>query len=115
MSTQLHDDHVVSTLTQQAMSGTTATLSRDETLKLYMELASNDEFRGLYERDPKAALIDLGIEPATLAAMSSICFIPARLAPKQEFQRACERIHEEMARVGQSMAIPSLKLDGRQH
>lgn len=50
-----------------------------------------------------------------MAAMSAICFIPSRLAPKEVFKKACERINDEMARVGQSMAIPTLKLDGRQH
>lgn len=96
-------------------SGESKTLTRDEPLKLYIELSANDQFRELYENNPKAALVEIGISESTLAAMSAICFLPSRLAPKEEFKKAYERINDEIARVGSSMAIPSLKLDGRQH
>lgn len=99
----------------KSSSGETKTLTRDETLTLYRKLATSDAFRQRYENDPPSALIELGIPESTVSGLSAACRTPSRLAPKEEFEKACAMWDKEAARESQSMIIPNLKLDGRQH
>lgn len=88
-----------------------AVLTIEQTLKLLLELATNDGFRLRYEEKPAAALLELGIPAATVANLNAACLAPARLASKTKFKQAHDDLSNAKAAVAQSMVIPNLRLD----
>jgi putative modified peptide len=87
-----------------------ASLTTAETLKLLLELATNDQFRQRYADKPAAALIELGIPHETVVNLPAACLAACKLASKDEFKEAhAQYMSSDVART-QSMAIPKLLL-----
>ncbi|HEU4663769.1 MAG TPA: NHLP-related RiPP peptide [Dokdonella sp.] len=89
---------------------TDAVLTNEQTLKLLLELATNDGFRRRYEEKPAAALLEIGVPAATIANMSAACLVQCTLKPKSDFLEAHQQLQNNTFAAAQSMAVPNLRL-----
>jgi putative modified peptide len=87
-----------------------AVLTNEQTLKLLLELATNDGFRHRYQEKPAAALLEIGVPPVTIANLDATCLAPCSLKGKESFVQAHQQLMEKKFATAQSMAIPSLRL-----
>lgn len=87
-----------------------ATLTTAETLKLLLELATNDAFRERYAEKPAAALVELGVPYTTVVNLDATCLSPCKLASKEEFSESHRQFQSSDVARTQSMAIPQLRL-----
>jgi putative modified peptide len=87
-----------------------ATLTTAETLKLLLELATNDAFRERYAEKPAAALVELGVPYTTVVNLDAACLAPCKLASKEEFAESHRQFQGSDVARTQSMAIPQLRL-----
>jgi putative modified peptide len=87
-----------------------ATLTTAETLKLLLELATNDAFRERYAEKPAAALVELGVPYTTVVNLDAACLSPCKLASKEEFAESHRQFQGSDVERTQSMAIPQLRL-----
>ena len=88
-----------------------ATLTTAESLKLRLELATNDAFRERYAEKPAAALVELGVPYTTVVNLDAACLAPCKLASKESFAEAHSEYQNSELAQKQSMAIPKLNLN----
>jgi putative modified peptide len=86
-----------------------ASLTQEQGLVLVKRLATDDDFRSLFERDPAEALSQAGVPKQTIASLSSECFQPRVLAPKAEFESLANNIGSEAFIAAMTMRQPNIK------
>jgi putative modified peptide len=88
-----------------------ATLTTAETIKLLLELATNDAFRQRYAEKPAAALVELGVPYETVVNLNAACLASTGLAEKDAFKQAHQQLLSANFASTHSMLIPNLRLD----
>ena len=69
-------------------------LSRDQTIALLGKLSTDDQFRTLFQNDPRAGLRQLGVPEEQVADCSYSKLSPLQLARKEQFASARKQIIE---------------------
>jgi putative modified peptide len=85
-------------------------LTRDEAMALLQKLSSDDGFRATFEKDPAAALKQVGIGNGDVAALPPTALAPQPLPPKEQFQQALDEIREGGVSDHICLIFPLLKL-----
>ena len=85
-------------------------LTRDETVALLRKLSSDDAFRAVFEKDPAAALKQIGASSGEIAVLSPIEGATEPLPSKEQFQQALKEILEAGVSDHICMVWPVLKL-----
>lgn len=88
-----------------------AKLSREHAIALLHKLATDQSFRDHFEKDPSAALGQMGVPEDVIANLRPESVRPAKLAPPGEFHRAWRQLADESAEARLSMIVPHLRLD----
>jgi putative modified peptide len=83
-----------------------AALTTQQTIKLLLELATNDAFRLRFEEKPAAALVELGIPHETVINLNAACLSPATLADKATFVEAHRQLVSSAIIEKSKMIIP---------
>ena len=84
-------------------------LSVNHYRELINQLATNDEFRQLFEKSPADALSKLGVSQDVLSGLDCACLEPKSIASKEIFAAAYKNLSDEVAARHSSMHIPSVK------
>lgn len=90
-------------------------VSKAQMLDLLGRLASNDGFRARFEKNPPAALAEVGIPPGTITGFPEDHTRPGKLAPKSDFEAARKRLADQVGDECLCMIIPALRLDFGDH
>lgn len=89
-----------------------AVLTTSQTLKLLLELATNDGFRERFSEKPAAALVELGIPHEVVINMRAACLAPTPLLGKEAFREAHQEMVDSSVVEAHAMIIPNrLKFD----
>ncbi len=91
------------------MTGTT--LPNDQGQELLRRLATDDGFRAAFENDPENALLGLGVDKATVAALAAGCCKPRRLADKSAFADLAKQNDTAQFNAAMAMNVPRASLD----
>lgn len=91
------------------MTGTM--LPNDQGTELLRKLATDDDFRAAFEADPTAALLGLGVDKATVAALTDGCCKPRRLADKSAFADLVKQADSTQFNAAMAMSVPRASLD----
>lgn len=83
-----------------------ATLTTQQTIKLLLELSSNDAFRSRFEEKPAAALVELGIPHETVVNLNAACLGAAVLADRKTFAEAHRQLVGSAVIEKSKMIIP---------
>jgi putative modified peptide len=82
-------------------------LSSEQTMALLKKLATDDNYRSLFQKDLGGALAQLPGKPAIPAGVESGgCLRPVQLASKAAIEASLEALHDRM--VGNDNHIPKL-------
>ncbi len=87
------------------------TLTPEHTRALVHQLATNDEFRSLFESNPAAALTKLGVPEATIHGLDDKCMMPKKLGSKAVFQAANANLDAATAQLYSAFMVPAVSLD----
>lgn len=85
-------------------------LTRDETVALLRKLSSDDAFRAMFEKEPAAALTQIGVSGSELAALPPIETTTEPLPPKEQFQQALNEVLQAGVSGHLCQIWPALKL-----
>lgn len=86
------------------------TAPKQQMLRLLDKLANDDLFRGRFERDPKAVLLEAGFSTGLVAAFPAVQLEPGRLAAKSVFAADRLRVANDLAEECMCMIIPQPQL-----
>ncbi len=89
---------------------TDSTLTRDQALALMRKLASDDDFRTLFEAKPAKALHTLGVAPEVILDLKASCLERARLVSKERFSEAVWTLDEVVLQQAAGMQPPQMTL-----
>ena len=89
---------------------TDTALTKDQGIALLTRLASDEGFRGRYEKSPGAALAEI-VPPATLAQVSAESLKPVKLADKAAFGEALKHLRNDAADVCLCQQPPTIRLN----
>jgi putative modified peptide len=87
------------------------TLNKQQLAALYQKLATDDEFRSLYEKQPAKAMAQLGIPADTIVNLPGAHLTPVKLADKSNFASAHQELLAQSAEAYLCMIVPNLRLD----
>ncbi|HET9189569.1 MAG TPA: NHLP-related RiPP peptide [Rudaea sp.] len=90
-------------------------VSKAQMLDLLGRLANDDGFRSRFEKNPSAALAEVGIPPDQIKGFPEDHTRPGMLAPKPEFEAARKRLIDQAGDECLCMIIPGLRLDFDDH
>ena len=85
-------------------------VSKAQMLDLLGRLAKDDAFRDRFEKNPSAALAEVGIAPNQIAGFPEDHTQPGKLAPKTIFETARKRLAEQAGDECFCMIAPGLRL-----
>lgn len=85
-------------------------VSKTQMLDLLGRLASDDGFRSRFEKNPSAALAEVGIPPGQIEGFPEDHTQPGKLAPKSVFETARKRLAEQAGDECFCMIAPGLRL-----
>jgi putative modified peptide len=84
-------------------------LTDDQTLLLLRKLASDDDFRTLFESKPAKALFDMGVPPEQIVNLNAWCLFPSKLAGKKLFEDAVAKLRESVLDATSRMTPPKMR------
>ena len=87
-----------------------ATLTEKQAAELIRMLATDDDFRNLFENKPAKALFKLGIPAETIVDLNAMCLCPAALAGKSLFKEASEKMDKSVLTATTSMQTPKMSM-----
>ena len=90
-------------------------VSKAQMLDLLGRLASDDAFRGRFEKNPPASLAEVGIPPDQIKGFPEDHTRPGKIAPKSDFEAARKRLVNQAGEECLCMIIPGLRLDFGDH
>lgn len=85
-----------------------ASLPQELGLTLVTRLAADEDFRTLFQADPRAALRSIGVPESVLEDLAAECFESRPLADRQVFAELANDLGSEQFRAAMSMWIPSV-------
>jgi putative modified peptide len=85
-------------------------VSKAQMLDLLGRLANDDAFRDRFEKNPSAALAEVGIAPNQIAGFPEDHTQPGKLAPKSVFETARKQMSEQAGDECFCMIAPGLRL-----
>jgi putative modified peptide len=85
-------------------------LTRDESIALLRKLSSDDAFRATFEKEPAAALKQIGIGSGDVAALPPTAAAAMPLPPKEQFQQALQETLDSGTSKHMCLVFPLLKL-----
>ncbi|MBE5316453.1 MAG: NHLP-related RiPP peptide [Xanthomonadales bacterium] len=86
-----------------------ASLPQEAGLSLLKRLASDDAFRARFEKNPQAALEEVGVPQGVIAELKSACLAPRALADKGVFEALAGDVATAQYREAMSMFVPTIK------
>lgn len=75
---------------------------------LFSLLATDDDFRSRYERDPAGCLRAIGVPESTLAFLWPKCLLPRALAPKSAYTALLEHMDSEAYAAAMEFQSPKV-------
>jgi putative modified peptide len=90
-------------------------ISKAQMLDLLGRLANDDAFRDRFEKNPPAALTEVGIPPNQIKVFPEDHTRPGKVAPKSDFEAARNRLADQVGDECLCMIIPGLRLDFGDH
>ena len=90
-------------------------VSKAQMLDLLGRLANDDAFRNRFEKNPPAALAEVGIPPNQIKGFPEDHTRPGKVAPKSNFEAARNRLANQASDECLCMIIPGLRLDFGDH
>lgn len=88
-----------------------STLTKQQLAALYQRLATDDQFRSLYEKQPAKAMTQLGIPADVVVNLPGGHLAPVKLADKSKFVAAHQELLAQSAEAYLCMIVPNLRLD----
>lgn len=85
-------------------------LSRDQAIALLQKLATDDDFRELFQSKPAKALSTIGIDSQTIFELNACCLERTTLLGKPQFIEALQKMDEEVIARAMAMYPPQAKL-----
>lgn len=85
-------------------------LPQEQELQLLKKLSSDDDYRARFEKDPAAALKELGVSDSDLAAIDSEALKPGTLADKATIQKAHETLQQNKISDAVCMIVPIMRV-----
>lgn len=85
-------------------------MSKDQVRLLLDKLGSDDSFRHIYEESPALALRQLGVSEEFIEQMKTRCLAPNRLAPKEVYRAASQKLTKEAAQAYASFLVPTMRI-----
>ncbi len=89
---------------------TDATLTEGQALALLRKLATDDDFRKRFQAKPATALVEIGVPPETIVHFAAKCLGPCRIAPKDTFANAVEKLDRNVVSRTMVMFPPWIRL-----
>lgn len=89
---------------------TDSVLTNDQAMALLRMLATDEEFRALFQSKPAKALFKLGVEPERIVDLKPACLCPPQIAGMKDFQQAVDRMDKSILQETASMQSPKLWL-----
>lgn len=89
---------------------TDSTLTRDQASALLRKLATDDDFRALFEDKPALALYESGIDAEVIVRLKAACLQSIKLAPKDELLQGAAAMEGNMVTNAMAMTIPMLRI-----
>ncbi len=90
-------------------------VSKAQMLDLLGRLAKDDAFRDRFEKNPPAALAEVGIPPDQIKGFPEDHTRPGKIAPKSDFEAARKRLVDQQGDECLCMVVPGLHLDYGKH
>lgn len=87
-----------------------AMLSEEQGRALLRGLAHDDALRAVFERDPAAALAELGVGSDVIDGLASKCLEKIVLAPKEDFAALLDSMDEIALRATMEMTVPRVRI-----
>jgi putative modified peptide len=87
-----------------------AVLTEKQVAELLDRLATDDNFRTLFENKPAKALFDMGVPAETVVELNAACLCPRQLVGKDQFQDAAKRLDEAALTAYADMQVPKMSL-----
>ena len=86
-----------------------AVLTIEQSMQVLAELKANPGFRQRYEEKPAAALLEIGIPPATIANLPAACLLAHKIDPAS-IDEAIKGLQAKTFVASASMAIPNIRM-----
>lgn len=86
-----------------------ASLPQEAGLSLLKRLASDDAYRARFEKNPQAALEEVGVPQGVIAELKSACLAPRALADKGVFEALAKDVAAEQFKDAMLMIVPTIK------
>lgn len=90
-------------------------VNKAQMLDLLGRLANDDDFRSRFEKNPPAALAEVGIPPDQIKGFPEDHTQPGKLVPKSEFEAARKRLINQSGEECLCMIVPGMRLDIGDH
>lgn len=85
-------------------------LPQEQGTELIRRLARDDDFRARFEKDPAAALAELGIGSGVTGSLDSKCLAAKSLAPKEAFATLLDDVNGQAFQSAMEMRVPEAQL-----
>lgn len=85
-------------------------LPQEQGTELIRRLARDDGFRDRFEKDPAAAMAELGIAADVIDSLDSKCLASKNLAPKEAFAALLDDVNGEAFQSAMEMQTPQARL-----
>lgn len=92
---------------------TDSKLTEEQAITLLKKLATDDDFRNLFENKPALALTEMGVSADVVVRLKSECLAKIKLASKEEFLTIVEKLEHSVLTTTMTMWIPQMKLPQR--
>lgn len=83
-----------------------SSMTTEQVRQMVHQLATNDEFRSLFEESPAKALVQLGVSEDVIAGLDAKCLKPCKLGSKEVFQMANASLDEAAAQRFATFVVP---------
>lgn len=86
-----------------------ASLPQEAGLSLLKRLASDDAFRARFEKNPQAALEEVGVPQGVIGELKSACLAPRALADKGVFEALVASAAGDPFTAAMGMVVPTIQ------
>lgn len=88
-----------------------ARLPKDQEIQLMKKLSTDDDYRARYEKDPTAALKEIGVSDEDISALDSTALKPGKLAAKADIAAAHSKLDDANISEHVCLVFPALRLN----
>ncbi len=86
-------------------------LPKEQEIQLMKKLSTDDDYRARYEKDPTAALKEIGVSDDHLSALDAAALRPGKLADKADIAAAHGKLAEANISEHVCLIFPLLRLN----